>query len=454
MKMKLLFILSLLFGRLLDYGLSGVNTDDVSVSVMEGDSVTLNTSVKINLQEKIRWYFNGSRIAEITGDLSKMCADVQCNEGTERFRGRLELNNQTGSLTITNTRTTDSGKYQLKIISRNNSNSGKTFRVTFSGVSDVGPDVVSVFVMEGDSVTLNTEFNVNQQDRIRWYFNNNRIAQINRDHSETCTDCDQRFRNRLKLDHHTGSLTITNITNTDSGDYHLRISRNNSVNDEPFDFAVRCVFAAEREKMKRKLVEEGECVTLDPCEVKDPNDLMTWYFNDITIAKIKRDLRYICADDQFKERFRDRLKVNHQTGSLTITNTTATDSALYKLQINSSRFSILRSFSVTVIGATVTAISDPGPPLSAAAGICAAVIGSVIGVLLVAVGVIYHCHRKSTQATQNETRVTRSDHEHTIEMKDATNGTSSIIQSSAPLLPADNRTSANQDGAPSVANGT
>ncbi|XDV23519.1 hypothetical protein PO909_028069, partial [Leuciscus waleckii] len=81
---------------------------------MEGDSVTLNTGVKTNQQEKIKWYFNDTRIAQITVDQSKICTDVQC---TERFRDRLKLDHQTGSLTIANTRNTNSGVYKLKILS-------------------------------------------------------------------------------------------------------------------------------------------------------------------------------------------------------------------------------------------------------------------------------------------------------------------------------------------------
>ncbi len=96
--------------------------------------------------------------------------------------------------------------------------------------------------------------------------------------------------------------------------------------------------------MKRKSVKKGESVTLDPGVTKKTNDLMTWYFND-TIIQSK-----ICTDDQCDERFRDRLKLDHQTGSLNITNTTITDSGLYTLQINSSRFSISRIFTVTVTG--------------------------------------------------------------------------------------------------------
>jgi len=58
---------------------------------MEGDSVTLNTGVQINQQDSIRWYYNDIRIAQISGDQSKICTDVQCNGGDERFRDRLKL---------------------------------------------------------------------------------------------------------------------------------------------------------------------------------------------------------------------------------------------------------------------------------------------------------------------------------------------------------------------------
>jgi len=113
-------------------GVFGVDTD--AVSVKEGDSVTLYTGVQTNQQEKIKWYFNGTRIAQITVDQSKICTDVQCNEGTERFRDRLKLDHQTGSLTITNITNTHSGLYQLQIIG-SNTVSGKIFSVTVHGES-------------------------------------------------------------------------------------------------------------------------------------------------------------------------------------------------------------------------------------------------------------------------------------------------------------------------------
>ncbi len=114
-------------------GVSGVYTDRVSVSVMEGDSVSLHTGVETKQQEDIKWYFSSTRIAQISGDLGYICTDVQCNTGTERFRDRLKLDHQTGSLTITNITITDSGEYKLKIIS--SSDSERIFSVSITGES-------------------------------------------------------------------------------------------------------------------------------------------------------------------------------------------------------------------------------------------------------------------------------------------------------------------------------
>ncbi|XP_077081527.1 uncharacterized protein LOC143735283 [Siphateles boraxobius] len=201
----------------LDNGVYGVGSDEVSVT--EGDSVTLNTNVKMNQQEDIKWYFNNTRIAEITGDLSKICTDEQ---HTERFRDRLKLDHQTGSLTITNTRNTDSGEYQLLI----NSSNEKIFNVIVHGVSAAERDEIKKkSVKEGESVTLIFFVKKNPNDLMLWYFNDILIAEINRDQSINDTE---RFRDRLKLDLQTGSLTITNTIFTDSGLYKQQMIINNN----------------------------------------------------------------------------------------------------------------------------------------------------------------------------------------------------------------------------------
>ncbi|KAK7136680.1 hypothetical protein R3I93_016888 [Phoxinus phoxinus] len=235
--MRLLFSWLLLLWCLLDHEFLCVVSNGVSVSAMEGDAVTLHTGVEIK-QEELKWYFNDICIAQNSRDQSNIRTDVQCEDADERFRDRLKLDHQTGSLTITHTTTEDSGVYQLEIISRS-SIIKKIFIVTIHGVPGVTVGV-AVSVMEGDSVTLYTGVLTNQQDRIRWYYNDIRIAQINRDLSKICTDvqCNEgteRFRDRLKLDHQTGSLTITNITDTDAGVYQLQISSGSSDSENTFN---------------------------------------------------------------------------------------------------------------------------------------------------------------------------------------------------------------------------
>ncbi|XP_051763418.1 uncharacterized protein LOC127519825 isoform X1 [Ctenopharyngodon idella] len=270
------------------------------------------------------------------------------------------------------------------------------------GSSGADSDRVSVTVMEGDSVTLYTGVKMNQQDRIKWFFKDNRIAEINRDQSKICIDdpCKERFRDRLKVNNPTGSLTITNVTNTDSGDYRLEIFINR-FSEKIFNVTVNDFSAAERDEMKRKSVKEGESVTLDPGVINNPNDVMTWYFNDTVISEIIGNQSKICTDDQCEERFRDRLKLDHLTGSLTITNTRNTDSGEYKLQIN-----INNSSSVDRILAVLTVISVPDSG-SSVAGICIIV---VLLIMVAAAAVFLYCkcqgirrsfRRQSSQIQEN-----------------------------------------------------
>ncbi len=100
-----------------------------------------------------------------------------------------------------------------------------------SGVFADSDAVKSISKMEGDSVTLPSDLTEIQKDGvITWTFGDtgvHNIAHINKEarHFNTCDAVlDGRFRDRLKLDHQTGSLTIKNIRITDSGLYQVTIS--------------------------------------------------------------------------------------------------------------------------------------------------------------------------------------------------------------------------------------
>ncbi len=97
--------------------------------MMEGDSVTLNTGVtEIREDDDILWKYGAenSRIAKM-----KKKKQIQYNVTDGRFRDRLKLNNQTGSLTITNITTQHAGLYKVEISGANLTS--KTFNVSVYG---------------------------------------------------------------------------------------------------------------------------------------------------------------------------------------------------------------------------------------------------------------------------------------------------------------------------------
>ncbi|XP_016360469.1 SLAM family member 5-like [Sinocyclocheilus anshuiensis] len=195
-----------------------------SVSVVEGHKVTLNSGLtEMKDDDVIQWRFldylsqlfgyEYTLISEINVTAASMSVYEDVLDG--RFRNRLKLDNQTGSLTITNIRTEHAGRYELQTKSVR-----KCFKITVF-------DMKSVSVKEGDSVTLNSGLTeIMDDDEIQWRFGNENtlIAEINKrtDNITVYEDVlDGRFRDRLKLNKQTGSLTITNTRITNFGVYKL-----------------------------------------------------------------------------------------------------------------------------------------------------------------------------------------------------------------------------------------
>ncbi|KAL0159698.1 hypothetical protein M9458_043423, partial [Cirrhinus mrigala] len=92
--------------------------------------------------------------------------------------------------------------------------------------------------MEGDSVTLQTDTDIQGNDAvIEWMFGPENpdivIAEINRA-ANISGVTDARFKDRVKMDSKIGSLTITNIRTTDSGLYKVEITSKYPLVDRRF----------------------------------------------------------------------------------------------------------------------------------------------------------------------------------------------------------------------------
>ncbi|XP_026111934.1 uncharacterized protein LOC113090034 [Carassius auratus] len=196
----------------------------------------------------------------------------------------------------------------------------------------------------GDSVTLNSSLTeLMDDDQILWRFGikNILIAEMNvTDDNITLYDdvLDGRFRDRLTLDDQTGSLTITDITMKHTGVYHGIVINRTSVS----------ILLAINDEIS---VQKGDSVTLNSglTEIMH-DDQINWMYkaeNALTTVSIKRADRMTVYDDVLGGRFRNRLKLDNQTGSLTIINITTEDAGCYALLILGPKES-LKAFSVSV----------------------------------------------------------------------------------------------------------
>ncbi|XP_073669697.1 uncharacterized protein [Paramisgurnus dabryanus] len=360
------------------FSVSGVRNPESdqlkSVSVKDGDSVTLLADDRdIKKYDVMQWRFQGIRIAHFNKSASEISED-------ERFRDKLQLDVQTGSLKIKNIRTDLSGLYQVDLTSTTTSSSytiHQTFNVTVSG------EVKSVSVMKGDPLIINTDVpDIKTYDRILFIFGcDDTIADVNRHFPNKQFTLDGKDRDRLKLNDQTGDLTITKIKIEDAGDYELKMSssrrtiqRRFRVNvSEPglspsavaglsvfFLLFIAAAAAAGVIFYRRKIAEllgetkilevyEGESVDLKT-KIKDINrdDVIEWRFGETLIAKINPANNIFSTYDGDDDLFRDKLKLNHQTGDLTISDFRVKHTGVYKLKIIRGGKTSHRRFSVFV----------------------------------------------------------------------------------------------------------
>ncbi|XP_050951465.1 uncharacterized protein LOC127154103 isoform X2 [Labeo rohita] len=199
-------------------------------------------------------------------------------------------------------------------------------------------------VPPGDKITLNPDTEIQTGDEIQWLFGaeDTLIAEIKKETGEmkTYDGPDRIFKNRLKLDETTGSLTIKFINTLYTGLYTLKIRRGRETLNKKFQVSVNDWMRS---------VMEGESVTLYSDIKMQTNDEIQWLFDDeeqqTVIAEIKtRETKYDGPD----WRFRDRLELDKETGSLTITTFTAAHTGFYTLKIRRDRKTIYKRFYIFV----------------------------------------------------------------------------------------------------------
>nr|XP_055073700.1 uncharacterized protein LOC129453463 isoform X2 [Misgurnus anguillicaudatus] len=344
--MKTIYLLFMIFG------VFGDEVKSVSVSVMEGDSLTLHTHLTDTQADDVTvtWTYGAQKthIAQINREAKETSIYDDVLDG--RFRYRVQLDDQNGDLTITNITTQHTGDYEVEITVRSKIIQ-KSFKVT--GMSGAG-GVKSVSVMDGDSVSLHTDdLDIKKYDVIRWRFQheNSPLAELNRNTAlfSTYDDVlDGRFKDKLQLDVKTGDLTIRNIRTRHSGLYEVNITSTSS----NYTIHQSCTVAVSGE-VKSVSVIEGDPVTLQThLNEIQRDELIVWTFlpDDSQIAQIYKLNNLFRTYDGEEGRFRDRLKLNDQTGDLTITDIRPEHIGVYEVKINNRRRSIQRRFSVHVSG--------------------------------------------------------------------------------------------------------
>ncbi|XP_030643697.1 hepatocyte cell adhesion molecule-like [Chanos chanos] len=140
-------------------------------------------------------------------------------------------------------------------------------------------------VREGETVSLLTGFTGLQSDvAILWFYGpvdpNTKIVQSIFHRGEIITDYSDKFRDRLQLDRQTGSLTIRNISTTDSGVYKVQII-NGYVSEKRFSLTVYATVPAPHIRVRQsRSAGSGssgpKCSVV--CSVENGRDVtLSWY---------------------------------------------------------------------------------------------------------------------------------------------------------------------------------
>ncbi|XP_050958691.1 SLAM family member 9-like isoform X2 [Labeo rohita] len=315
------------------------------VSVTEGESVTLHTNIPRHEDGLHRFYIyslqwswfrpeDSQRVRVIWFDVRR--SHIRYDHD-EIFRDRLQIDNQTGSLTIKNIRTTDSGLYQMI----NNHLSVESFNVTVYAHLPI-PVITRYSTCSSSSGSSNQKcslvcsvLNVSHVT-LSWYKGNSLLSNISVSDLKNSTS--------LPLD----------VEYQDKNTYSCIVNNPISNQTKHLNISELCQTCADAVKIVS--VTEGESVTLHTNIPRHEDGLHRFYIYSLQWSWFRPEdsqrVRVIWFDVQrghirydHDEIFRDRLQIDNQTGSLTIKNIRTTDSGLY--QMINNHLSV-ESFNVTV----------------------------------------------------------------------------------------------------------
>ncbi|XP_050958689.1 SLAM family member 9-like isoform X1 [Labeo rohita] len=285
------------------------------VSVTEGESVTLHTNIPRHEDGLHRFYIyslqwswfrpeDSQRVRVIWFDVRR--SHIRYDHD-EIFRDRLQIDNQTGSLTIKNIRTTDSGLYQMI----NNHLSVESFNVTVYAHLPI-PVITRYSTCSSSSGSSNQKcslvcsvLNVSHVT-LSWYKGNSLLSNISVSDLKNSTS--------LPLD----------VEYQDKNTYSCIVNNPISNQTKHLNISELCQTCADAVKIVS--VMKGDSVTLHTDIRKHDTNFYNYDMIDIewswfssedprNVKVIQFDVRTGDIRYYHDEIFRDRLQINNQTGS-------------------------------------------------------------------------------------------------------------------------------------------
>ncbi|KAK2906702.1 hypothetical protein Q8A67_005687 [Cirrhinus molitorella] len=252
-------------------------------------------------------------------------------------------------------------------------------------VFGVDPDGVKT-VIEGDSLTLLTDFTEMQKDGLtEWKVNNTYIATINKGTGKVEYSDDKlmmMFSGRLNLDQ-TGFLTIWNIRIKHSGEYKVESSSSAGSKSKTFKVIVKespLKYVEDKDEIKVLSATKGNSENLHTETELQIHDLVLWRFGAEGSLIAKSDTEENHASYYDDGRFGGKLELDSKTGSLTITDIETKHTGEFRLKIISDRRILFKRFIVTV--------SALGLSPGAVAAICVVIL--LVAAAAIAAGVVMY----------------------------------------------------------------